>query len=104
MTAEVDEHHAWLATLAKDGTIMPGLIREQQWMAWANEAAGTGLSKNLGWGSAGWAFWYRDRALCGMLMDGIHTPFVYRLFDGRRKKWEGAREQILKANERVKSL
>jgi dimethylaniline monooxygenase (N-oxide forming) / hypotaurine monooxygenase len=104
MTAEVDEHHAWLATLAKGGTIMPGLIREQQWMAWANEAAGTGLRKNLGWGSAGWAFWYRDRALCGMLMDGVHTPFVYRLFDGRRKKWEGAREQILKANERVKSL
>lgn len=104
MTAEVDERHAWLASRAKEGTTMPGLIREQQWMAWANEAAGTGVGSNIGWGSAAWAFWYRDRALYGMLMDGISTPFVYRLFDGRRKKWEGAREQILKANARVARL
>lgn len=101
MTAEVDERHAWLATLAKDGTIMPGHIREQQWMAWVNEAAGTGVASNLGWGMAGWSFWYRDRGLCRLLMDGIYTPFVYRLFDGRRKKWEGAREQILKMNARA---
>jgi dimethylaniline monooxygenase (N-oxide forming) len=39
-----------------------------------------------------------------MLMDGIYSPHVYRLFDsnGKRKKWDGAREAIEKVNEDVK--
>jgi len=33
-------------------------------------------------------------------MDGIFTPFVWRVFDGegKRKKWDGAREAIEKVN------
>lgn len=104
MEAAVDEHHAWLAGMAREGTVMPGLLREQAWIAWANEAAGTGVNEKLAWTGEGWRFWWSDRALCGMLLDGLFTPFVYRLFDGKRKKWEGAREQIHKVNRRVKGV
>ena len=34
-------------------------------------------------------------------MDGVNTPFVYRVFEGReggRKGWEGAREEILRVD------
>jgi dimethylaniline monooxygenase (N-oxide forming) len=31
-------------------------------------------------------------------MDGIYTPSIWRIFDGKRKKWDGAREAIEKVN------
>lgn len=30
------------------------------------------------------------------------TPYMYRVFDGKRKKWDGAREAIFAANENAK--
>lgn len=67
---------------------------------WLNAAAGNGLNENLGWGWAGWKFWWKERELYGLIMDGINTPFVYRLFESPRgergrKSWEGARDAIL---------
>ncbi|KKY14082.1 putative dimethylaniline monooxygenase 2 [Phaeomoniella chlamydospora] len=71
---------------------------------WLNAAAGNGLNEMLGWTSKkAWSFWWRDRKLYNLLMDGIDTPYIYRLFDGERgeksrKKWDGARDAIFKTN------
>jgi hypothetical protein len=37
-------------------------------------------------------------------MDGVDSTAVYRLFDGRRKKWDQARHAILVANADVQKL
>ena len=67
---------------------------------WLNVATGNGLEQMLGWSWRAWSFWWNDRALYKVIMDGIDTPFVYRLFDGRRPKWDGARDAILRTNGR----
>jgi dimethylaniline monooxygenase (N-oxide forming) len=69
--------------------------------AWLNRAAGNGVQESLAWGLAGWTFWWKERKLYRLIMDGVNTPFVYRLFEGRpgsRKAWLGAREAIYRAN------
>lgn len=69
---------------------------------WFNEVVGNGMNESLGWGWAGWTFWWREREMYRLIMDGVNTPFVYRLFEGRgeggRKKWDGARDAIRWAN------
>lgn len=68
-----------------------------------SHAAGTGIEENLGWGWKGWKFWWKHRKLHGLLMDGINTPHLYRLFEGRdggRKRWEGAEEAIWRLNKK----
>ena len=65
---------------------------------WLNVATGNSLEKMLGWSWQAWKFWWNDKALYKIIMDGIDTPFVYRLFDGRRRKWDGAREAIMRTN------
>jgi len=67
---------------------------------WLNDAAGNGVNEAMGWGWEGWKFWWKQRELHGLIMDGISTPFSYRLLDGRpgsRKRWDGAREAIYRA-------
>ncbi|EPS42633.1 hypothetical protein H072_3365 [Dactylellina haptotyla CBS 200.50] len=72
---------------------------------WLNEAAGTGVNQKLGWGWQGWKFWWQDRELYYLLMDGVDTAFLQRLFDVRgekgRKRWEGARDAILRSNGKI---
>ncbi|TKA78585.1 hypothetical protein B0A55_03873 [Friedmanniomyces simplex] len=68
---------------------------------WVQGIAGTRLDEHLGYTSpAAWRLWWRDRALSRLLMDGVYSPHAYRLFDsgGRRRKWEGAREAIVRVN------
>lgn len=68
---------------------------------WLNEAAGNQMNSKLGWGWEAWKFWWSDRKLYGLIMDGVQLPHVYRLFEGRegaRKKWKGARDAIFRAN------
>ena len=74
---------------------------------WLNDAAGNRVNEMLGWGREGWKFWWNDRKLYKLLVDGIDTPFLYRVFEGRkgidgeergRKKWEGARGVIFRVN------
>ncbi|KAK6542787.1 hypothetical protein TWF694_006729 [Orbilia ellipsospora] len=69
---------------------------------WLNDAAGNGINEKLGWGMEGWSFWWNERKMYRMIMDGVDTVFLQRLFDGRgekaRKKWDGARDAILRAN------
>ena len=65
---------------------------------WLNEAAGNAVNQKLGWGLEGWKFWWTDRQLYYTIMDGFDTGYLYRLFDGRRKKWDGAKVAIERSN------
>lgn len=35
---------------------------------------------------------------CRDLMNGVNSPHIWRLFEGRRKKWEGAGEAVRRVN------
>ena len=69
---------------------------------WLNDVVGNGMNESLGWGWVGWTFWWKEREMYRLIMDGVNTPFVYRLFEGKReggrKKWDGARDAIRWAN------
>ncbi|KAF2762583.1 FAD/NAD(P)-binding domain-containing protein [Pseudovirgaria hyperparasitica] len=79
-------------------------VSAKQLEAFLNDAAGNEVNEKLGWGLEAWRFWWSDRELYRLIVDGINSPYLYRLFDGRagsRKKWEGAREAIFKVNGRA---
>lgn len=99
MEKQVDEHHAWVCSLAETGSVMPAIVKASDWMDWVSDVTGTNLEKYLGWGLAGWSFWLSDRRFCGMLMDGLLSPHAYRLFPGKRKAWDGAKKAIIAMNE-----
>lgn len=87
-----------MSGLAQRGTVIPAAVPAREWLVWADATAGTGVEDHLGWGWKGWWFWITDRKLWGMLMDGPVTSAAWRLFEGKRKKWNGAREEIEWAN------
>lgn len=82
-----------------------GFIDVAEQERWLNTAAGNGINEMLGWSWEAWKFWFRNRKLMRLVMDGADTPFVYRLFDARetgegrrgkgRKRWDGAEDAIL---------
>jgi dimethylaniline monooxygenase (N-oxide forming) len=98
MNRAVDEQHQWIASLATNGQVTPGLVKAADWLNWVEDAAGLGVKENLGYGVQGWTLWLTDRKFCNMLMDGLLLPFQYRLFEGKRKTWDGARDAIIKVN------
>jgi dimethylaniline monooxygenase (N-oxide forming) len=99
MEREVDRHHVWLTDLAARGfNVSPGNVDAGPWMRVMNELAGTGVNEYLGYGWRGWWFWMKDRRFCNLLMGGLWSPCIYRVFEGKRKSWEGAREAIGKVN------
>lgn len=100
----VDVQHDFICAIAKEGSAVPGWVRQGEWVSWANDAAGTGVNERLGWGWAGWKFWFQDRAFCKLLMDGIYTPFMFRVFDGKRKTWDGAKAEIERVNQSVAEM
>lgn len=66
---------------------------------WLNKAAGNGLDESLGWGLRGWCFYLRHFRLYRMIVGGINTPFVGRLFPDRQGNyWAGAKAAIQHAN------
>jgi len=67
------------------------------------EIAGTGTDSYLGYGWKGWWFWVYDFRLCNLLM-GFDTPLAERLFAGKRKRWEGAREAIFREEQRAREI
>ncbi|KAI5459674.1 FAD/NAD(P)-binding domain-containing protein [Mariannaea sp. PMI_226] len=104
MNKAVDRQHSFVCDIAKQGSAVPGWVRQSEWLAWANQAAGTGVDEHLGWGYAGWKFYFQDRALYKLLMDGVYMPAIWRVFDStKRKKWDGAREEIVKVNAAVEA-
>jgi len=103
MNAEISNHHKWIRHLGKDDSVYVGIVRPGLWFAFLNRAAGTGVGENLGYGWEGWKFWLRERKLRNLMMRGVMTPFMYRVFEGRRKRWEGARKAIFHVNEMAKA-
>ena len=102
MKAAVDNHHSWLAEHAQRGfNVSPGMVDGGPWLKTMNELAGTGVNDYLGYGWKGWLFWLKDRTLCNLLMGGIWSPHIYRLFQGKRQMWQGTRKAIEKVNEMV---
>lgn len=71
-------------------------------MKWANDAAGTGVNEYLGYGLKGWWFWLTNMRLCNVLMGGVYSPHLYRVFEGKRRKWDGAGAEIERVNEAVR--
>jgi dimethylaniline monooxygenase (N-oxide forming) / hypotaurine monooxygenase len=102
MDAEIDKQHKWIRNLVKNDSVYVGIVRPGPFFAFLNRAAGTGVDENLGYGLQGWKFWVRDRKLCDLMMRGVMTRFTYRVFEGRRKKWDGARDAIFHTEELVK--
>ncbi|EKD14955.1 dimethylaniline monooxygenase 2 [Drepanopeziza brunnea f. sp. 'multigermtubi' MB_m1] len=103
MNAEIDRHHEWVRALGQGDSVYTGLVRPGPWYAFLDSAAGTGVDEHLGYGLNGWRFWWRERHLCNLMMRGVMTPFMYRFFEGRRKRWGGARKAIVHANEWAKA-
>ncbi|CZR67488.1 related to flavin depend monooxygenase that catalyses the oxidation of rubrofusarin to 9-hydroxyrubrofusarin [Phialocephala subalpina] len=108
MSEWCSQHHAWVRSLTRNSTetAYTGIVRPGPYMHFLNEAAGTGVDDYLSYGRKGWGFWLKDRKMSGLMMRHVMTPFQYRYFEvpGRdgRKKWEGARDAILHANELAK--
>lgn len=103
MEQYVDNHQAWVASRWKlDHTIDPSMVKQWEFQGWLHRAAGTGM-ENLGWGWAGWKFWWKDRKMYNLMNNGLETAHMYRFFEtGKRKTWPGAREAILHMNEVIK--
>nr|XP_036575309.1 uncharacterized protein CTRU02_14739 [Colletotrichum truncatum]KAF6781862.1 hypothetical protein CTRU02_14739 [Colletotrichum truncatum] len=99
MERAVDKHHAWMVELAKKDTVFAQLVNGHEWTAWANEMAGTGINEYLGWGWKGWKFWLQEPRFCNLLMTGVYSPHVFRYFEGKRKRWDGAKAAIERLNE-----
>ena len=99
MNREIDAHHAWVLRLAATDGAMANLQKEGPWLRFLHNAAGTRCNEYLGYGIRGWMFWASEPRFCNLLMTGVDTPHAWRLFEGTgRKRWEGAREAIWKAN------
>ncbi|KAJ4366285.1 hypothetical protein N0V83_007921 [Neocucurbitaria cava] len=100
MTKAVGEHHDWLAAQAQRGyNVSPGTFDAAPWLRAMDDLAGTGVNEYLGYGLKGWLFWLKDRPFCNLLMGGLWSPHIHRVFEGKRKAWTGARKAIERVNE-----
>ncbi|KAK4899215.1 hypothetical protein LTR27_003446 [Elasticomyces elasticus] len=112
MQEQYAKHRAWRARInALPNTPgkgpQPLQVETGAHIQWVQQIVGTKLDEHLSYTSpTAWRLWWQDRKLSQLLMDGIYSPHAYRLFDseGRRKKWDGAREAIVKVNEDIKRI
>lgn len=101
------QHAKWVASVRAthhSGKMIKFSLPDGPWLEWVQRTAGTNLQENTSWFSwKAWKFWLSDWKFCSLLMGGVFTPILYRLFDSdRRKKWDGAREAIERMNENAK--
>ncbi|SPO07500.1 related to flavin depend monooxygenase that catalyses the oxidation of rubrofusarin to 9-hydroxyrubrofusarin [Cephalotrichum gorgonifer] len=106
MRRAADEHVRMVCSVAEKRKVLnPGSVDGPEWMAWANNMTGTGVDTHLGWGWKGIKFWLTNWRLCGILMGGVLSPHSFRLFEtGKRRRWDGAEEEIWRVNKKVKEL
>lgn len=97
----VDRQERRVCNLAQRGAVIPSTVPPSEWLSWADKTAGTGVEEHVGWGWKGWLFWWRERRLWKMVMDGPFTSVFWRLFSGKRKHWDGARAEIMRVNMEV---
>ena len=104
MKAWHGKHLAWredVMTRQKiKSTFYVVVMRIADHMKWLDKTAGTGVFDHFGWLSAkAWYFWWTDRSFYNICLNGLLSPALWRLFDtGKRKRWPGAREQVLQDN------
>lgn len=99
MIQAVEEHHAWVTEQANHrSNVSPGMVDGGAWLRAFDDLAGTGVNEYLGWGWRGWWFWITNTKLCNMLVGGIWSPHIHRFFEGKRPRWEGARQAVEKVN------
>lgn len=107
MERNATKHFQWLIAELNKGFIShAGFSHELDHDLWLNDVAGTELYERTGWGWAGWKFWWTDRIMYKLIMDGPDTPFALRLFVTKRgrKSWPGARDALIKANRSTLSV
>ncbi|RDW64519.1 flavin-containing monooxygenase [Aspergillus mulundensis] len=119
MRAQAERHYEWLLERERWGngntngndngtvrrSVHTDLVQAPEWYRWVNETAGTGVYEKLGYGAEGWRFWWWEREFCGTLMHGMFSPHTYRLFEGgRRKRWDGARDEILRVVREIEEM
>lgn len=100
-------HLQWVAGIRRKsphGKFVKLSVRNGPWLSWVDEVSGANVARHLSYTSVdAWKFWWKDRELCGMALDGIFSPHIHRLFESeRRKKWDGARDAIVKVNKDIK--
>jgi len=91
----------WLDGLYKFGCVTPGTMPIETFYLLAAEAGCA--DDHCSWFSCtweGWKWWWNNRALSRLIMDGPDIPASHRLRG--RKKWEGAEEIIWRANGKTK--
>jgi len=91
----------WVDGLYKFGCVVPGTMPIETFYLLAAEAGCA--DDHCSWFSCtweGWKWWWNNRALSRLIMDGPDIPASHRLRG--RKKWEGAEEIIWRANGKAK--
>lgn len=112
MNQEIAKHHSVVREMAArevahpTGGAMEKFVDEASFRHFLHDMAKTRVNQMLGYGWEGWNFWWREPQLCSVLLTGIESPHLYRLFDPpsetRRKRWPAARAAIEIANEQLK--
>lgn len=97
-----------LRALSPHGKFVKLSVRSGQWLPWVQDTAGCEVGKYLDFFSLpAWKLWWQDRKFSNLLVHGIWSPHVYRLFEPKRpdgrKKWDGAREAIERVNADVEA-
>ena len=104
-------HLSWVNSvraLSPEGKFVKLRVRSRDWLPWVARMGGCNIDDKLGLCSLeSWKLWWRDREFYNLLTHGLWSPHVFRVFDSDRpygrKKWDGAREAIVRVNEDVKA-
>jgi dimethylaniline monooxygenase (N-oxide forming) len=101
MEAEVDKRDKFLLSLTQINgpQILPTRMDVGVWMKWLHDVAGTGVNERFTYSWRAWYNWLLHMRYLSNLMSGVNSPHLWRLFDGRRKKWDGAEEAVKKSTE-----
>lgn len=89
------------SALISSGTVTPGAMPIDAFYTIAEEAGCA--DDHVSWFACtwdGWKWWWKNRTLSNLLMDGPDLPASHRLRG--RKQWDGAEQVIWKANGRVR--
>ncbi|ETI19410.1 hypothetical protein G647_09243 [Cladophialophora carrionii CBS 160.54] len=105
------EHLTWVSSIRARsplGKFVRLSVRSGQWLPWVTDKGGCNIDNHLGYFTAdSWNLWWHDRRFYNLLVHGIYSPHFYRLFEssrpGGRKKWDGAREAIVRVNDEVRA-
>lgn len=98
MARWVDRQEVRISRLSQHGAVIPATVPQREWLLWADKTAGMGVEEHTGWGWRGWWFWWTNRELWHLVMDGVSAAAIWRLFVGKRKAWDGARGEIERIN------